>query len=326
MNFTRHALRWLSPLSALLAATALAAAAHAADVYPSHPVKMIVAYPPGQSTDIASRYFANKLSAALGQQVYVENKAGAFGNIGTAYAARQPADGYTLLMGASGTHAMNPALYENPGFDADKDFEPIAATAIIPMMVSVNPALGVNSMAELITLAKSKPDKVDVAVPSVTAKLVLEMLRQRGVPLFGVAYKGSGDAMTAVLGNQVPVLIDTVAATRAQFGKVKPLAVTSSKAMSALPDIKSAAEQGLSEFSVTAWNVLMVPAGTPAPVKERLATEMRKILALPETSKALQDLGFEPAPPMNATELLAWTRAERQKYGEIIRAAKMKPE
>jgi tripartite-type tricarboxylate transporter receptor subunit TctC len=96
--------------------------------------------------------------------------------------------------------------------------------------------------------------------------------------------------------------------------------------MSALPDIKSAAEQGLTEFSVTAWNVLMVPAGTPAPVKERLATEMRKILALPETSKALQDLGFEPAPTMNATELLAWTRAERQKYGEIIRAAKMKPE
>jgi tripartite-type tricarboxylate transporter receptor subunit TctC len=326
MSIVRQALRWLSPFASLVAVATLATAAHAADAWPSRPVKLVVAYPPGQSTDIASRYFAAKLTQALGQQVYVENKAGAFGNVGTSYAARQPADGYTLLMGASGTHAMNPALYDNPGFDADKDFEPVVATAIIPMMVSVNPASSINSMADLIQLARSKPDKVDVAMPSVTAKLVLEMLRARNVPLFGVAYKGSGEAMTAVLGNQVPVLIDTVAATRAQFGKVKPLAVTSPKAMGALPDIKSAAEQGLNDFAVTAWNVLMVPAGTPAPVKERLGAEMRKILALPETTKALQDLGFEPAPVMNSAELLAWTRAERQKYGEIIRAAKMKPE
>ena len=326
MTSFRRALRWLRPLSMLIATGTLAAAVHAADAYPSKPVKIIVAYPPGQSTDIATRYFANKLTQALGQQFYVENKAGAFGNVGTAFAARQPADGYTLLMGASGTHAMNPFLYDNPGFDADKDFEPVAATAIIPMMVSANPALGVSNMAELIALAKGRPDKVDVAVPSVTAKLVLEMLRMRGVPLFGVAYKGSGDAMTAVLGNQVPVLIDTVAATRAQFGKVKPLAVTSAKSMGALPDIKSAAEQGLNGFSVTAWNVLMVPTGTPAPVRDKLAAEMRKILALPETTKALQDLGFEPAPAMNASELLAWTRAERQKYGEIIRTANMKAE
>ncbi len=316
----RAALRLIvAPFALAMAASALA------DTWPSRPVRMIVAYPPGQSTDIAARYFALKLSAALGQQVFVENKPGAFGNIGTAFAARQPADGYTLIMTASGPHAINPSLYENIGYDPDKDFQPIAATAVIPMMISVNPSLGVNSLAELMALAKSKPDKVDVALASVSAKLVFEMLKQRGVPLFPVNFKGSGEAMTAVLGNQVPVLIDTAAATRAQIGKVKPLAVTSPKAMTALPDVKSAAEQGLTGFSVTAWNVLAVPAGVPQDIRDRLTVEMRKILALPETAKTLHDLGFEPAPEMKYDELVAWMRAERQKYGDIIRAAGIKP-
>ena len=310
---------------ALIAALALSAGAWA-DTWPSRPIKVIVAYPPGQSTDIATRYFATKLSAALGQQVFVENKAGAFGNIGTAFAARQTPDGYTLLMSASGPHAINPALYDNIGYDPEKDFEPIAATAIIPMMISASPALGVNSLPELIQLAKSKPDKIDVALASVSAKIVFEMLKQRGAPLFPVNFKGSGEAMTALLGNQVPVLIDTAAATRSQLSKIKALAVTSPKAMTALPDIKSAAEQGLTGFSVTAWNALVVPRGTPADIKDRLTVEMRKILALPETAKTLSDLGFEPAPDLKHDELVAWMRAERQKYGDIIKAAGIKPE
>ena len=296
-----------------------------ADTWPNKPVRMVVAYPPGQSTDIASRYFANKLSAALGQQVFVENKPGAFGNIGTAFAARQAPDGYTILMSASGPHAVNPALYENIGYDPDKDFEPIIATAVIPMMISASPTLGVNTLPELIALAKSKPDKIDVALASVSAKIVFEMLKQRGAPLFPVNFKGSGEAMSALLGNQVPVLIDTAAATRPQLSKIKPLAVTSPTAMSALPEIKSAAEQGLTGFSVTAWNALVVPRGTPPEVKERLTVEMRKILALPETAKTLSDLGFEPAPDMKTEELAAWMRAERQKYGDIIKAAGIKP-
>ena len=302
------------------------AASASADTWPSRPVRMIVAYPPGQSTDIATRYFATKLSAALGQQVFVENKPGAFGNIGTAFAARQTPDGYTLLMSASGPHAINPALYDNIGYDPEKDFEPIIATAVIPMMISASPALGVNSLPELIQLAKTKPDKIDVGLASVSAKIVFEMLKQRGAPLFPVNFKGSGEAMTALLGNQIPVLIDTAAATRPQLSKIRPLAVTSPKAMIALPDIKSAAEQGLTGFSVTAWNALVVPRGTPDEVKNRLSIEMRKILALPETAKALSDLGFEPAPDMKHDELVAWMRAERQKYGDIIKAASIKPE
>ncbi|WP_395345502.1 Bug family tripartite tricarboxylate transporter substrate binding protein [Variovorax sp. UC122_21] len=316
-------LRLARRLAALPLAFALTAGA-LAQGYPNRPIKIVVAYPPGQSTDIATRYFATKLSAALHEGVVVENRPGAFGNIGTAYAARATPDGYTLIMGASGTHAMNPALYDNIGFDAEKDFDPIVATAFIPMVVSVHPSLGVQTLPELIKLARSRPDKVDVALPSVTAQLVLEMIRRQNVPLFSIKYKGSGEAMTALLGNQVPVLIDTVAASRAQFGRIKPLAVTSAKAMTALPEIRPVAEQGLEGFSVVAWNALMAPRGTPVEVRERLATEMRKILALPETAKALHELGFEPAPPMDHAQLVAWLRSERLTDAEIIRSAGMK--
>ncbi|MEJ8825913.1 tripartite tricarboxylate transporter substrate binding protein [Variovorax humicola] len=311
---------------AALSAALMIAGSACAQGYPNHPIKIVVAYPPGQSTDIATRYFAAKLAAALSEGVVVENRPGAFGNIGTAYAARATPDGYTLIMGASGTHALNPALYDNTGFDAEKDFEPIIATAFIPMVISVNPSTNIHSLSELIQRARAHPDKVDVALPSVTAQLVLEMIKRQKVPLFGIKYKGSGEAMTALLGNQVPVLIDTVAASRAQFGKMKPLAVTSAKAMSALPEIKSVAEQGLDGFSVVAWNVLMAPRGTPPEIRDRLETEMRKILALPETAKALYDLGFEPAPAMNHAQLVAWLRSERQTDADIVRTSSMKAE
>ncbi|MDB5851660.1 MAG: hypothetical protein JWP29_5412 [Rhodoferax sp.] len=312
--------RWLAALCAALSLSAGALA----QTYPSRPVKIVVAYPPGQSTDIATRYLANKLSAALGEGVVVENRPGAFGNIGTAFAARATPDGYTLIMGASGTHAMNPYLYDNIGFDPEKDFEPIIATAFIPMVISVHPSLNINTLAELVQYAKSRPDKVDVAVPSVTAQLVLEMIRRQNVPLFAIKYKGSGEAMTALLGNQVPVLIDTVAASRAQFGKIRPLAVTSARPMAALPEIRSVAQQGMDGFQVVAWNALMAPRGTPVEIRDRLEAEMRKILALPETAKALHDLGFEPAPPMDRAQLLAWLQSERQTDADIIRSAKMK--
>ena len=326
----RRCSRWLAAIPlALPCALSLMVAGDAIaqtppQAYPNRPIRIIVAYPPGQSTDIATRYFAAKLGAALNEGVVVENKAGAFGNIGTAYAARATPDGYTLIMGASGTHAVNPSLYDNVGFDAEKDFEPIVATAFIPMVISAHPSLNVNSLADLVQLARSKPGKIDVALPSVTAQLVFEMLRQQNVPLFPIKYKGSGEAMTALLGNQVPVLIDTVAASRTQFGKIKPLAVTSAKAMAALPDIKSVAEQGVTGFSIVAWNALMAPRGTPPEIRDRIETEMRKIIALPETAKALHDLGFEPAPQMNHAQLVSWLRSERTTAGEIIRSGKMK--
>lgn len=315
----------------LLGATALATIssgvhAQSASDWPNRPVKIIVAYPAGQSTDIATRYFADKLSRAFGQGFVVENRPGAGGNIGTTAAARAAPDGYTLVMGANGTHAMNPALYANPGFDADKDFDAIVLTALIPFAISVGPNVPANSLGELIALARSKPGSVDAAFPSVTGQLVLEMLKARDVPLFGIRYKGSADAMTALLGGHVPVLIDTVAATRIGLGKLKPLAVTTPTPMASMLGVKTASEQGLSNFTITAWNALMVPRGVPMDIQNKLGTEMRKILDLPETQKALSDFGFERAPVRTSAELNAWLREERRNYAEVIKTANMKPE
>ena len=326
MKFTpRRAVLGLLATAALAAATS-GAQAQGGNDWPNRPVKIIVAYPAGQSTDIATRYLADKLSRAFGQGFVVDNKPGAGGNIGTAAAARATPDGYTLVMGANGTHAMNPALYPNVGYDADKDFDAIILTALIPFAISAGPNVPVNSLNELIALAKSKPGKVDVAFPSVTGQLVLEMLKARDVPLFGIRYKGSGDAMTALMGGHVPVLIDTVAATRTGLGKIKPLAVTTVTPMASMPGVKTAGEQGLPNFTITAWNALMVPRGVPMEIQNKLAAEMRKILDLPETQKALGELGFERAPIRTTAELNAWLREERRTYAEVIKNANMKPE
>ena len=312
-------------VAALTPMLGLAQAQSHAD-WPNRAVKIIVAYPAGQSTDIATRYFAEKLSRAFGQGFVIDNKPGAGGNIGTALAARAPADGYTLIMGTSGTHAMNPALYPSVGYDADKDFDAIALTSQIPFAISAAPGAPFTSLTELIAQAKGKPGKIDAAIPSVTGQLVLEMLKQRDVPLFGIRFKGSADAMTAVLGGHVPVLIDTVAATRSQLGKVKVLAVTTAAPMASMPGVKTASEQGLPNFTIAAWNTLMVPKGVPAEIQQKLATEMRKILDLSETQKALGDLGFERAPVFTPTELTAWLREERRNYAHVIQTANMKPD
>jgi tripartite-type tricarboxylate transporter receptor subunit TctC len=229
-------------------------------------------------------------------------------------------EGYTLVMGAFGTHALTPALYDNIGYDPEKDFESIVPTVLIPMAISVHPEVKARNLSELIALMRAQPDKIDVALPSVTAQLVFEMLKRRGVPMYGIKYKGSGEAMAAVMGNQVPMLIDTVAASRGQLGKIRPLAVTSGQRMSALPDLPSVSEQGLARFNVVAWNVLMAPRGIPAAVRDRLAEEMRKILVLPETAKVMNDLGFEPAPPRTHEQLVAWLHNERVVSADVFAA------
>jgi len=322
---TRRLLLGLAVAVPALIASALAQAQAHSD-YPNRPVKIIVAYPPGQSTDIATRYFAAKLSQAMGQTFVVDNKPGASGNIGTALAARATPDGYTLIMGASGTHAMNPFLYDKPGFDAEKDFDAIVLTALIPFAISAGPNSNINSLPELIALARKQPDKVDTAIPSVTGRLVFEMLKQRDVPLFAVKFKGSGDSMTALLGGHVHVLIDTVAATRTQLGKIKALAVTTAAPMASMPGVKTAGEQGLANFNIAAWNALMTPKGVPAEIQARLAAEMRKILDLPETQRALTELGFERAPVRTTAELNAWLQEERNNYQQVIKTSQMKPD
>jgi len=297
-----------------------------AQPYPSKPVRIIVPYQAGQGTDVATRHFAEQLTKALGQSFYVENRPGAGANIGTEAAAKSPPDGYTLIMGTVATHTMNQFMYAALGFDPEKDFEPIILTGMLPMVISANPAFPPNTVAELIAAAKAKPDSINIAMPSTTARIVYELFKQRsGAPLFGVAYKGSATSMTEVMGGQVPLTIDTVTATRTlvQSGKLKALAITTLKSSELLPGVKSVAEQGLPGFEVTAWNALYAPKGTPKAIIDQLNAEMAKIIATPETRTRLIALGYEPASG-SPQQLADFGRSEREKWGALIKAAGIK--
>jgi tripartite-type tricarboxylate transporter receptor subunit TctC len=316
----------LKTLAGTLIGVAFATLA-AAQAYPHKPVKIIVAYPAGQGTDVATRYFAEQLSRAMGQPFIVENKPGAGGNLGTEQAARSAPDGYTLTMGTSATHGVNQFLYTSINFDAEKDFEPIILTGTFPMVISANPTVPANNLQELLALSKT-PKAADIAMPSTTARLVVEFLKDRTkAPLFGVPYKGSGTAMTEVIGGQIPFTVDTVTASRSQVegGKIKAIAVTSLKPSALLPGVKTVAEQGVPDFEVIAWNALFAPKGTPKEIIDRLSAEMQKIIAQPETKQKLLALGFENAGG-TPQQLAEFARAERRKWAPLIAAAGIKAE
>jgi tripartite-type tricarboxylate transporter receptor subunit TctC len=299
-----------------------------AQTYPSRTVRIIVPYQAGQGTDVAARYIAEQLTRSLGQTFYIDNKPGAGGNIGTEAGAHAPADGYTLTMGTNATHALNEVLYASPGFNAEKDFAPIILVGMLPMVFSTNPSVPINSMPELVAASKAKPDKIDVAMPSTSARLVFQLLKERtGAQLFGVPYKGSATAMTEVMGGQVQVIIDTVTATRghANAGKLKPLGITTLKSSDLLPGVKSVAEQGVPGFEMTAWNALYAPAGTPEAVIKLLNAELARIIAQPETRQRLMQLGLEPAGGTPA-QLTDFGRRERVKWEPLIKAAGLKGE
>ena len=315
-------------VAAALLAGLLSSAAAQAQTYPNKKVKIIAPYQAGQGTDVATRYFADQLTKALGQTFYVDNKPGAGGNIGTEAAAHSPADGYTLLMGTNGTQAMNEFLYPSLGFDTAKDFAPIMLVGMLPMVVAANPSFAPNSIAELVAMAKARPDKVDTALPSTTARLVFELLKQRTeAPLFGVPYKGSATAITEVMGGQVQTLIDTVTATRGHVasGKLKALGITTLKPSDLLPGVKPVAEQGVPGFETTAWIALYAPRGTPEPVIALLNKEFARILAEPETRQRLLQIGIEPVGG-TAASLGEFEKKERTKWGPLIKAAGLKGE
>ena len=307
-------------------AAALAALPAAAQTYPNKPVRLVVPYQAGQGTDVAARLIAERLGAALGQQVIVDNKPGAGGNIGTEAAAHAANDGYTLLMGTVATQTMNEFLYPSTGYDSAKDFMPIILVGMLPMVISANPEFPPKTIQELIAAAKAQPDKINVALPSTTARIVYELFKAKtGAPLFGVPYKASATAMTETIGGQVPVIIDTATATRgqAQSGKLRPLGITTLKSSELLPGVKSVAEQGVDGFEVTAWAAMYAPAGTPKEIVARLNAEVAKILALPETRQRLLQLGFEPVSG-TPEQLAAFEKQERAKWGPLIKEAGLK--
>jgi len=315
-------------LTRLLAACTLmlTAAGLGAQPYPSRPVRVVVPYPAGQGTDLVTRYVAEQLSRGMGQNFVVDNRPGAAGNIGTQAVARAPADGYTLLMGTNGTHAAAPFLFASPGFDPLADFEPVALIGILPLTIVTGPANPVDSIDKLIAAAKARPDAINVAFTTTTSRATLELFKQKaGAPLFGVAYKGSAQAISDLIGGQVEYMVDTIASLRTTVaaGKLKALAVTSAASGELMPGVRSVAEQGVRGYELTGWNVLYAPKGTPAEVVRVLAAEVSKVMALPDTRQKLLQLGVEPQTATGA-ELARFVVAERDKWGGVIRAANIR--
>lgn len=322
----------MSVLSKAFSATLLAGAwlltqatAHA-QAYPSRPIKIVVPYAAGQGTDVAARYIGEQLSKLVGQGVVVENRPGAGGNIGSLQVAKTTPDGYTLLMGTNGTHAAAPFLYPNLGFDPMTDFEPVALIGILPLMFATTPGNSVDSIPKLIAAARAKPDALNVAFTTTTSRATLELFKQAAkAPLFGVAYKGSAQAISDVIGGQMEYMVDTVASIRTQVtsGKMKAIAITSLASSELLPGVKSVAEQGVANYQISGWNVLYAPKGTPPDIVRALAADITKIMAQAETRQKLLQLGLDPQVSTGA-DLVSFLRAERDKWGEVIRSANIK--
>jgi tripartite-type tricarboxylate transporter receptor subunit TctC len=318
----------MSWFKAIVATVGLATAwlPAAAQSYPTRPIKVVVAYAAGQGTDIATRYLAEQMSKDLGQPIVVENRPGAGGNLGTAVAAQAAGDGYTLTMGTNATHALNQFLYAKLAFDPEKDFEPVALVGTFPMVLAASSESPFQSAADLMSAAKKSTRPLNVALPSTTSRLVVELLQERSSAHFmGIPYKGSGNAMTDVLGGQLQVLVDTPTALRPHLasGKVKALGVTSARPSELVPGVRTVAEQGVQGFEVVAWNALYAPKGTPEPVIATLNTAMNKALSRPEVRQRLLELGFEPAGGSPA-QLAEFARAERRKWEPVIKAAGLK--
>ncbi|CAN5483520.1 tripartite tricarboxylate transporter substrate binding protein [soil metagenome] len=310
-----------------LALLAIASVAHSQPApWPNRPIRIIVAYPAGQGTDIATRYLADELAKSLGQPIIVENHAGAGGNVGTEAAARATPDGYTLTMGTNATHVLNAYLYSTMHYEAEKDFEPVSLIGTFPMVLAVKNSSKFQSVADVIASARIDPRSTDIAVPSTTARLVAELMNaSSNVGLYIVPYKGSNPALTDVLGDRVPLVVDTPTALRGQIssGAVRPIAVTSLKQSGLLPNVKPVAEQGLPGFEVLAWNALYAPRGTPPAVIKVLSTSIMKIVARPDVRARLLELGFDPAGG-TPVELAEFARLERVKWAPIIKAAGLK--
>jgi tripartite-type tricarboxylate transporter receptor subunit TctC len=303
--------------------------AAAAQVYPSKPVRMIVPWAPGGTTDILGRVIAQKMGEKWGQPVVVENRGGAAGNIGTEAAARSPADGYTILLGTMSSHAMNPFLYARMSFDPVKDVAPVSLVANVATVLVVPPSLPVSNVNELIALARSKPGQLNFASGGIASfnQLCAELLKMMAkIDIVHVPYKGGGPAVADLVGGKVEMLFTGAPVTMPHIkaGRLKVLAVTDSQRSAALPDTPTMSE-ALPGYEFNNWYGLMAPAGTPRPLVDLLNAEVHRILALPDVKERFSGLGADPM-PSTPERFGAVMRADAEKWGKVIRDAGVKAE
>ena len=296
--------------------------------YPNRPVRIIVAFPPGQATDQAARAIAQKLSENLGQQFYVENRPGAASIIGSEAAAKSPNDGYTLFMGSSGSLAINPGMYAKLPYDPIRDFTPISLTLKVPFFIVVNPGFPAGTVKELVAYLKANPDKVNFgsAGNGASNHLSAELFKSvAGVSMVHVPYKGSPPAVTDLLGGQIGLMFETgpLVLPHVKNGKLKAIAVGSVQRSSAMPELVTVAESGYPGFEALAWNGVMVPASTPKPIIAKLNGEINAILKQPDVVDKMHASGFDliGGTPEDFGNLI---RRETETWAPVIRKLGLK--
>jgi len=309
---------------ALFAGASLFATAVGAQTYPTKPIRFIVPWPPGGGADVLSRIVGPKLAESLGQQVVIDNRGGAAGNIGAELAAKSPPDGYTIVFAYAGTHAINPSIYSHMPFQ-ESDFAPIIWTAEVPQVLVVHPSLPVKTVRDLIALAKAKPGQLTYgssgsgAMNHLTGALFAMMTKTN---LVHIPYKGGGPAAIALLSGEISMIFGEPASMVPfiRSGKLRAIAVTSAKRALALPELPTIAESGVPGYEVTSWNAILAPAGTPHEIIMRLNGEINRIIAVPEMRQRLIDNGFEPVggSPEKAAQKI---HSEILKWAPVVKAA-----
>jgi tripartite-type tricarboxylate transporter receptor subunit TctC len=310
--------------AALVLTVALCAGAvdAAAQGWPSKPIKYVVPFAPGGTTDLLARTISEKLSVALGQPVVVENKPGAGGGVGADFTAKSAPDGYTIMGGTISTHAINASLYSNLPYDPVKDFVAITLIARLPNMLVINPSIPANNVSELIALMKANPGKYTFASSGngTSQHLSGELFKSMaGVDMQHIPYKGSPPALQDVVGGQVSMTFDniTTALPLAKAGKLRALAVTTTKRSAAAPDVPTLAESGLPGFEVGSWQGVFAPAGTPSEIVRRLNAEIVKIINTPEVREKLVALGADPVGD-TSEQFTAYVKTEVVKWSEVV--------
>ncbi len=295
--------------------------------YPTRTVTMVVPFPPGGGTDTGARIIAHKLSIKWGQQIIVENKGGAAGQIGVDIVAKAKPDGYTILMGNIGTQAINPSLYENLPYDPDRAFAPITMVAELPLVMMINPAVPARTAAEFVALAKRQPGKMSYSSSGAGSAphLAAEMFKDAtGVEILHVPYRGGGPAVADLLAGHVQLSFMTVleASGHIKAGKLRALAVTSDKRVAALPDVPTLGQELVPGFNSISWIGLLAPSGTPKEIVQQISADVRSLLETEEVSARLIELGAIPVgtTPEQFSQLI---NSDRKRYEQVIRDRKI---
>ena len=298
--------------------------------YPDRPIKLIAPFPAGGLADVLARAVGDEMSKALGQPVIVENRAGAGGNNGADVVAKSTPDGYTLLMSSAGILTANPFLYSNMPFDAETAFIPVSNVAEMPMILVVNPKVPAQDLKELVVLAKSQPNKLNFGSPGIgtTGHLGLAMfMHAAGVQITHVPYRGAAPAITDLIAGQIDGVVDNppTVISHIEGGKLRPLAVAAKERMALFPNVPTAADAGVANYEANSWFGIAAPAGTPAPIVARLAKEIAAAVRTPAMQERFAKSGARLVGD-TPEHFAAQIKAERAKWGEIIKAANIKAE